>query len=204
MSYPQYGLYLIPPPHLLYPIGLAHQLLAAEFNARTAGRFMVHCTVKGFFKLAEGASPADFGPALDDLFARHQAFETEIKGIYSHESGTYGATILLMLERTEGLHGLHNAVWDVVEPYIAPGCRFSSIEMKRQFFMPHITLGMADVPREPGLLAQATALGEHIYNQLPKGSFLARDMQLIEFYSEDWDGAWWETLRYNQLKGWQL
>lgn len=204
MSYPQYGIYLIPPPPLLYPLGLAHQLLAGEFKAYTAGKFMVHCTVKGFFKLAEGASPADFTPALDALFARTPAFNTEVKMLVVRQNSHYGSVAVLGLDRTEPFHALHNAVWDIVRPYIAPDCLFSPIEGAGPDFFPHLTLGMADLPTDPGLFAQVQSLCQYVYDGLPKGPFVASDMQLIEFYSEDWAGHWWDTLNYKQLKGWRL
>ncbi len=203
-TYPQYGIYLIPPPHLLSSIGQAHQLLATEFNARLAGRFMVHCTVKGFFKLKDGASPADFIPALDEMFITTPAFPTEIIELWKLNRGSNGASILLGMERTEIFHKLHNDVWELVQPYIAPDCLFSPSEPAGPNFMPHITLGQSDVPTEPGLFEQAAALCQHILDSSLKGQFLARSMQLIEFYSEDWAGNWGNTLNYKQLKGWQL
>ena len=204
MSYPQYGVYLIPPPSLLYPIGLAHLLLANEYNVRTGGRFMVHCTVKGFFKLAEGASPSDFEGDLDRLFRDTPAFTTQINSLGVGRSQQYGNGAGLWMERTAPFLALHNAVWDIVQPYIAPDCRFSPIEGVGPNFAPHLTVAMADVPDDPGLFDQITALCQYAYDNLPKGPFVARDMQLIEFYSDDWAGRWWETLGYKQLRGWRL
>lgn len=205
MSYYQYGVYLIPPPHLLHPIGVAHHLLRSEFNCRVAGAFMVHCTLKGFFKLADGATPADFTPALDELFARTPAFDTELTGLWPYVNPTkLQSSVLLGMDRTSQFHALHNAIWDVVRPYIAPDCLFSPREPAGNDFPPHITLAQDDVPPEPGLIAQVLDLCQHIYDTSLKGRFMARDLQLIEFYSEDWAGKWGDTLRFRQLKGWRL
>ena len=168
MSYSQYGVYLIPPPPLLYPLGVAHQLLAGEFKSYTGGKFMVHCTVKGFFKLAEGASPDDFTPALDELFARTPVFNTAVESLAVRQNTHYGTVAGVGLERTAPFHALHNAVWDIVRPYIAPDCIFSPIEGAGPNFFPHITMGMADMPEDPGLVAQVEALCQYIYEGLPK------------------------------------
>ncbi len=204
MLYPQYGIYLIPPPAVLYPMALAHHVMSSEFNAHTAGRFMVHCTMKGFFKLAEGVSPDDFTPALDKLMAETPTFQTSYKGLWTNSGNEKKASFILWLERTPGIHQLHNAIWDIVRPYIAPDCRFSPREGAGPLFTPHITLAMADLPTEPGLREQALGLGEYMIDQLPKTEFTGRDMQLIEFESQNWEGSYWDTLRYRQLKGWRL
>ena len=204
MSYRQYGIYLIPPPHLVYPISQSQQVLSAEFNAHTAGKFMVHCTIKGFFKLAQNTSIDEFIPKLDELFNSLQVFSTEITELYSNIEGLFGPSIVLLLKRTEALHKLHNDVWSIVRPYIAEDCVFSPIEGAGASFRPHITLGMADLPTEPGLFQQATALCQYIYVNLPRTNFICQDLQLIEFSSDNWNGPWWETLQYKQIKGWQL
>ena len=78
----QYAVYLIPPPELLVPTRIAQQVLGAQFGTRVASSFMVHCTVKGFFKLAETASLEDFVPALDALYERTRPFETELERLF--------------------------------------------------------------------------------------------------------------------------
>src|SRR5215203_3295220 len=48
MSDRYYGLYLIPPPPIVYAISLAHSVFRSEYGAITGGQFMAHCTIKGF------------------------------------------------------------------------------------------------------------------------------------------------------------
>ncbi len=202
MSYPVYGFYLIPPPEIVYLIGIAHQLLASQFHSFTAGRFMVHATIKGFFKLRDGAALEDFQPALDKLMADTPPVTTRLTELYSH-TGMYGSSVLVLLDRTPELHRLHNAVWNIVRPLIAPDCPFSSREFAGDFFSPHLTLAMADFPTEPGLLAQAEALCQFIYTTLPATTFQASHFQLIRCDAPDWQGEWWRDLTFTQLKGWQ-
>jgi hypothetical protein len=108
------------------------------------------------------------------------------------------------MRRTEPFHALHNAIWDIVRPYIAQNDIFSPIEPAGPNFPPHMTLVQGDAPYEAGLHAQVMGLCQYIFDTSLKGEFLAQDMQLIEFYSEDWAGNWWETLRFRQIKGWRL
>ncbi len=204
MRYYQYGVYLIPPPPLMYKIGVAHTLLKSEFNCRTGGAFMAHCTLKGFTKLAEGHTPAEFIPALDKLFAGTPAFETALDELWDLNRGPGKASILIGLRRTDAFLALHNAIGEVVQPFIAEDDIFSPVEPVGPNFPPHITLVQGDAPFEAGLHAQIMGLCQYIFDTSLKGAFQAQDLQLIEFYSEDWAGKWWETLRFQQLKGWRL
>ena len=168
-----YGVYLIPPPPLVYSLSQAHTMLGAELNAHTGGKFMVHCTLKGFFKLAPGASPDAFTPALDTIFGQMQQVETEIHPPWVSSNGTGGESVLLWLEKSEAFQGLHDAVWAAVAPHIAPDCLFTPVEPSGLRFPPHITLAQSDLPSEPGLLAQALAVCNYIFENLPSHKFLA-------------------------------
>ena len=204
MESARYGIYLIPPPALVHALAVAHAVLRAAFGARTAGQFMPHCTIKGFTLLRGDVSPDELLPALDAVFARTAAFETEIYPPWVSEVGQRGVSVLLWLRRSEVLDHLHQDVWDVVRPRVAPDCRFTAVEPLGPDFAPHLSLVQADLPAEPGLLAQGLRLCQHVYDTLPAHTFVARDLQLIEFGADDWDGAWWDTLRYRQLRGWTL
>src|SRR5439155_16842396 len=107
MTYPQYGIYLIPPPPLVYAISLAHRVLSAEFGTVTGSRFMAHCTIKSFTKLAPRTSPGDLLPALDSLFARSPAFNTEIKPPWVVRDPAGGVSALLWLTKNEAFQKLH-------------------------------------------------------------------------------------------------
>lgn len=196
----QYGIYLVPPPDLMYPLSLAHQVFATEFGAQIAGGFMVHATIKGFTKLRDGAQPEDFLPALDAYLGQAVQFPALIEPpvVFRDHS------LLLPLTRTEALQRFHRDIFDIVAPYIADDCPFSHVEPSRDRFWPHITLVQQGLGADAALRAQAAALGRHIYAQLPRHEFAAESMQLIEFEAADWRGRWWETFRYRQLRGWQL
>ncbi len=199
-----YGIYLIPPPPIVVALSLAHRVLAQEFGTVTANQFMVHATIKGFFKLADGTTPDAFVPALDELFARTPAFPAEINPPWTAASGPGSGSVLLWITKTPAIQELHEAVWNIVLPHVAPDCRFTGTEPAGPDFPPHLTLVQSDLPTEPGLLAQGLALGQYLYEQMPAHRFLAQELQLVEFQSDDWAGAWGATLRYRQQKGWRL
>lgn len=204
MSDTYYGVYLIPPPPIVVALSLAHRVLAQEFGTVTANGFMVHCTIKGFFKLAEGATADVFTPALDALFARTPAFPVALNPPWTASSGPGSGSVLLWITKTPAIQQLHQAVWDIVFPHVAPDCRFTGTEPAGPDFPPHLTLVQADLAVEPGLLAQGLALSRYLYEQLPAHTFLAQAMQLVEFHSDEWAGAWGAALRYRQLQGWRL
>ena len=35
-------------------------------------------------------------------------------------------------------------------------------------------------------------------------TFIARDVQLVEFDADDWTDGWWQSLRWKLMKGWSL
>jgi hypothetical protein len=204
MSDTYYGVYLIPSPPVTVALSLAHRVMAAEFGTHTANQFMAHCTIKGFFKPANGVTPDAFVPALDALFARTPAFPAEINPPWSADSGPGSGSVLLWITKTPAIQQLHESVWNIVLPHVAPDCRFTPTEPAGPHFPPHLTLVQSDLPIEPGLFAQGRALSQYLYDQMPAHTFLAQDMQLVEFHSDDWAGDWGATLRYRQLKGWRL
>lgn len=199
-----YGVYLIPPPPLVYALALAHSVYQHEFRAFTAGRFMSHCTIKGFFKLAPGSTLDSFVPALDKLFADSGNFPVEIKPPWVTSGAPIGESIILWLGKTPEFQSFHNDVWAIIKPHVAADCLFTPTEPLEEHFPPHLTLVQSDLPAEPAILAQAMALAQHIYDNLPTHSFQAQEMQLVEFQSEDWAGEWWESLVYRLIKGWRL
>ncbi len=204
MSDRYYGLYLIPPPPIVYAVSLAHNVFRSEFGAITGGQFMAHCTIKGFTRLAAPSTPEAFVPALDALFAKARAFPTRIHPPWLSNGGNPGESILLWMEKSPEFQALHDDVVEIIRPHIAEDCLFTPREPQGERFPPHLTLVQSDLPKEPALLAQAMALADYIYNGFPAHTFLACDLQFVEFESEDWAGEWWHTLRYKQLKGWRL
>jgi hypothetical protein len=200
---PIYGLYLIPPAGLVVPLGLAHALLQSQFGASVAGRFMVHVTVKGFFKPKPGAGIDRLITELDQTYAGREAFPVSFLGPRLLH-GERGSSALIEIELTDPLWRLQQDTWKAIEPYVADDCPFTPGDRPATYFYPHLTLVQYDLPSDPVLQEQAFDLCREICAQLPSQSWDARELQFIRFESQDWLGAWWETLRYRQIKGWRL
>ena len=199
---PFYGLYLIPPADLVEPLSGLHALLEREFGCIVAGRFMAHITVKGFFKPKPSADIDRLMRELDAVYAGRSGFQVAISAPQSLE-GPRGCSAFLSL-KSESLGELHRATWRAIEPYIAEDCPFSREERHGDNFYPHLTLAQYDLPADPVLKQRALDLCQHVYANLPRHVWQARDLQFIRFESQDWLDRWWETLRFRQLKGWAL
>jgi 2'-5' RNA ligase len=199
---PMFGLYLIPPASLVAPLSLAHVLLEKEFGCVVAGRFMVHVTVKGFFKPKPGADIDRLVSEIDQTYAGRASFPVSFRPPARWRSER-GASVFLPLA-SESLDALHQATWRVIEPYVAEDCPFTPGERPGVAFYPHLTLVQYDLPSDPVLQDRAFEQCCDICERLPAQSWDARDLQLIRFESDDWPGRWWETLRFQQLKGWRL
>jgi len=46
----RFAFYLIPPYQIAKDIAEIHSLLKKQYGVSAAGRFQIHCTIKGFFK----------------------------------------------------------------------------------------------------------------------------------------------------------
>ena len=68
-------------------------------------------------------------------------------------------------------------------------------------FRAHLTLAMANVPER--FFEEVLAFVREA-DPIGPSSFLAETVQLLAFHSEDWEGRWWETLRWRLLRSWPL
>jgi hypothetical protein len=86
---------------------------------------------------------------------------------------------------------------------VDPACEFTRKEMELAYerFRAHLTLAMADVPEH--LFDEVLAFVREA-DPIGPSSFLADTVQLVAFHSEDWEGRWWETLRWRLQRSWPL
>jgi 2'-5' RNA ligase len=198
-----YGLYLIPPPDVLAPLSIARAVLQREFGSRVAARFMAHVTVKGFFKPGPAADLDTLLRELDDVYAGLEAFSVHLKAP-DVDRGRLGASVLLPVEQVEPLMALQQATWQAIEPYVALDCPFTPGEQPATRFRPHLTLMQYDLPTDPVLEEQAMDLCRYVTATATGVTWTARNLQFIRFTSDDWRGRWWDTLAFEQLRGWRL
>jgi 2'-5' RNA ligase len=178
-----------------------HTLLEHQYGLKVAGKFMPHATIKGFFKT--GASVEELIARLDPVMHDRPAFEVHNGGPIAFSDVAIVLTIQRLADgsRNEALQALHTAALDALLPIVAPDCRFSNGEWRYERFEAHLTLAMRDL-QEPFIGEVLELLRE--LGPIGPGSFLADTFHLYRFTSDDWDGTWWETMRWELLHGWRL
>ena len=180
-----------------------YDLLERQYGLRAAGNFMPHATIKGFFR--SEASEGSIAARLDAVLDSREAFDVFNGGIVTFGCDGIAIDINSTSEGTPNvpLQDLHRAVMDVVMPLVDPACEFTRKERELAYerFRAHLTLAMADLP---GHLFDEVLAFVREADPVGPSSFVADTVQLVAFHSEDWEGRWWETLRWRLLRSWPL
>lgn len=201
MSDRRFGLYLRPSLAMCRAQAEIHDLLARQYNLQTAGRFMPHATIKGFFR--SDASVSTMVAQLDAAMVGQSAFPVCNAGVVPF----LNHAIVLDIHRGESgnanepLQTLHQAALDALLPLVRSDCDFTPGEWKGPMFHAHLTLAMADIPAS--FFDEILAF---VRDAEPIGppSFLADTVQLFAFASDEWSGRWGETLSWELLHSWRL
>lgn len=178
-----------------------HTLLYRQFGLEVAGRFMPHCTIKGFFRSEE--SVAEITNAAAAITVGMPAFP-----VYSQGVTDFGDQAIVISirntpdgRRNESLQELHERALEALLPVVSPDCPHSPSERLREQYHPHLTLAMADIP--PSRFAEISGFCREL-EPLGPASFIAEWLHLYAFDSEDWSGEWWRTFRWNLIESWRL
>lgn len=197
----RFAFYLLPPFSLVRDVDDVHRVLKKEFGLEAAGRFQVHATIKGFFKMRSGKDPMELQKELDQCLLDWKAFPVRV----CHDLRVDEIGVGLNLEdegedHSRGLMGIREAIVDCILPYIDDDCDFSAEDLKNPF-KAHITLAFRDITQD----IQQPVL-DYISEALPdlQRSFTARDFQFVEYCSERWEHDWWTDLTWKRLKHWRL
>jgi 2'-5' RNA ligase len=180
-----------------------HDLLRAQYGLITAGLFMPHATLKGFFR--SDATVEEMRERLDREMAGWQTFTA-----YNNGVGAFGPrTIVIGLKHlpdgsvNHPIYDLQERAWSALGPLIHPGCEFSPHDPRgldgSNPFHPHLTQAMSDLKAE----LQDEVL-EFIAQTGPVGppQFRADTCHLFRFEA-DWDRDWTRTLRWELLESWR-
>lgn len=204
MTQYRYGFYLRPDLHTSRAIADMHQVLRAQYGLISAGLFMPHVTIKGFY--ASDAEPAEMVARLDASCAGMKPFTAHNGGVI--KMGPLGVVTSWrdMPDGTpnEGFFDAQDRAFDALAPLIRPDCAFTRRDPRGRAglnpFHPHITLAMADFKphMQDELLDFASAGG-----LVGPASFVADTYHLFRFVA-DWEGAWWLTLTWELLHTWRV
>lgn len=198
----RFGLYLRPSLAMSMAQTEIHDLVARQYGSMTAGKFMPHATIKGFF--CSDASVAEMVAALDPPFGAMKPFEVVNGGMIPF--GKSGSVVIDVHHGEDGspnraMVALHEAVIDALLPLVRSDCDFTPVEPLGEAFHAHLTLMMGDMPL--GLQSEILAFLREA-GQIGPPTFLAERCHLVAFRSCDWGGRWWTTLQWTLLHSWAL
>ena len=197
----RFGFYLRPSYAMCRAQAEMHALLLRQFGQVTAGAFMPHATLKGFFR--SDAAVCDMIAALDTALSGIRPFTVVNNGPIA-----YGRSSVVMNiqqdefgETNPAIQALHEAAFAALAPFIHPECHFTPVEWAGSSFFAHLTL-LQSLPR-PEFFDEIFAF---IRDAEPIGPrrFTAEYVHLYAFRSEDWQGDWGKTLRWEMLHSWKL
>jgi 2'-5' RNA ligase len=204
MSFPLYGVYLLPPTGLAASIDTLREELEQRFDCHASRNFMVHCTLKGFFRLDPSKNEEQLKQALDPVISPCSSFQIQPNQVTHLPDAVI---IDLASLRNPRLQDLRTAIYHHIDPeFVHPDCPFTPDERKYGFAA-HITLAFKDLTFadlvEAVEFAQQRATEQGLLHP-----FVARTVGLYRFTTdaEAWEDRyhWWETLRYEPLHIWRL
>jgi 2'-5' RNA ligase len=194
----RFAFYLVPPYPIARDLAEIHGMLEKQFGFKAAGRFQAHCTIKGFFK--KNAMLAEtLVSELDGFLAQQKPFEVEFNQLRKKPT-----SVVLRIDQIDGkpnqeLLRFREQIVEITRPYIAPDCDFVDSDLGPPF-EGHFTLAFRDIfPKQHSQVVSWLADAP-----IPTGKFTAQDFHFLEFFSQDWEGAWWESLTWKLLKSWRL
>ena len=200
MSDVRYGFYLRPSLEMCRAQAEIHDLLERQYGLVAAGKFMPHATIKGFF--ASRADVTEIVAAIDSAMGEHHPFPVQNRGLYAFGTSAIVLNIhqLPGAEENQPLLEFHQSSVAKILPFVHPNCSFTLGETS-QPFLAHLTLAMADIPPQA-----FDEIHEFLKTSEPIGPnhFLAEVFTLWSFRSEDWNGKWWETLKWKLIHSWKL
>jgi 2'-5' RNA ligase len=198
MTDSRYAVYLIPPYHIARGVTQAHAMLRKQFGFTAADRFPVHCTIKGFFKKND-QPVSQLQDDLDRFFQTQRPMTVSVED-YRVDPIGFGLSLMNLngKQNTPFLEFRENVV-DITRPYIADDCDFYAHDLDREYH-PHITFSFRDIP---------DILYDNVFKWMDDGPdftgpFLANTFHLLEFFSDDWPGNWWESISWRMIHTWRL
>ncbi len=197
----RFGFYLRPSYAMCRAQAELHDLLKRQFGAITAGQFMPHATIKGFFR--SDATIAGMKAALDPVMSGRAPFPVVNNGPVPF--GKSSAIINIMQDEfgqhNAALQQIHEDAFAALLPLVHPDCNFTSHEWSGGKFFAHLTL-LQSLPREDffdevyAFIQDAEPIGPR--------RFMAEYFHLYAFRSDDWYGDWGSTMRWEMLHSWKL
>ncbi len=193
----RYAVYLIPPYDVARHVSEIHTMLRKQFGLIAAGKFQVHATLKGFFKIStEPLEPLI--TSLDSIFRDRRAIPIHFNGFHIDDVGIGLDISRIGREPNRELEDLRSKIVGAVLPYMAQDCDFAESDLGNPF-KAHITLAFRDI--SPSRRESVLAYLEQA--PLPTEPFIANTYHLLEFSSQEWDEEWDRSLTWRLLYSWR-
>lgn len=197
----RYGFYLRPSAAMSRAQAEVHDLLARQFGIVVGGKFMPHATIMGFHR---SDAKVEAMRSIWAEVARGQApFAVHNAGPIPFGRSSFVLNVHQLADGSANpaLVALHRAAYGGIEPRLHPDCEFSRGDWAGDRFHAHLTLAMADVPafafdEVHGFMTDLGPIGP--------SDFRAEYVAWYAFQSDDWGGAWWESMRWRLLDSWRL
>lgn len=193
-----FGLYLIPPRELCSEVLGMRQIAHDQYRLSAALNFMIHMTIKGFFKPVSNINRQNLIEDLDRYVSGYVPFKIhpgELKIFEKDRSLVIG----FPRAKNEILWQIHKDCHNCLEPYIATDCDFTARELDE--FTPHMTVSMID-----GSLETLEHAKEYLGDvDFDSSGYSVRNFGLYEFDSEAWGtDDWIYSLTWKTLHAWRL
>ena len=198
----RYGFYARPSLALSRTQAEIHDLLRRQYGLISAGLFMPHATVKGFFR--SDAEPDAMIASLDATLRDWRPFVAYNNGVIRMGHAGIVISVKSMPDGSdnEAWHELQDRAWAALQPHYHPECEFTPGDGRgrsgKGAFHPHFTLAMADV--RPSLIDEVMAFVEQDGLVGPP-QIRIEALHLFRFRA-NWSGAWWHTLTWELLHSW--
>jgi 2'-5' RNA ligase len=174
------------------------QIVYDQYRLGAALNFMIHMTIKGFFKPKSDINRQNLIADLDRNISRYEPFP-----VYPGDLRIFDRDQSLVIDfpkaKNEILWQIQEDCLTCFEPYIATDCDFSPRELGE--FTPHITISMLD-----GSLDTLNDAKDYLNDvRFNSTGYTVKNFRLFEFRSESWGTAGWiDSLNWKILHTWRL
>ena len=174
------------------------QIAHDQYRLSAALNFMIHMTIKGFFKPVSNINRQNLIEDLDRYVSGYVPFK-----IYPGDLKIFEKDRSLVIgfprAKNEILWQIHKDCRTCLEPYIAKDCDFTPRELGE--FTPHITVSMID-----GSLETLEDAKEYLGDvDFGSSGYSVGNFKLYEFQSEAWGtDDWIYSLTWKTLHSWRL
>lgn len=199
----RYGIFLRPDPATCWAVTQVTTALRQQFGLVSAGAYPPHVTLIG--NLATDAG-------IDELVARLDPVFTDVAPITVFNSGAHlhgrGYEYNVDLDRhatrpNQALGTVAAATVAAVLPLSLVVDDYLTTPVEDYVFAGHLGLASHDLKVDGRLVDE---VGDFIDGLpvVPPPSFVARWYSLFEFRADDWQGPWWQTLTWRNIRSWAV